>query len=448
MNNLTAVSPIEGRYKKILDLSEYFSEYALVKLRLYVEIEYLIVLSKNKVIRKISDEELLILKNIHKKFNLEEAKQVIQIEKTTNHDVKAVELYLRNKIEDTSLKDLTEFVHFGLTSSDINNIAYSLMIKQFLENIYVPTIKQLLRKLLDLVEETKDIPMLARTHGQPASPTTFGKEIAVFMDRLTTQVSSLKQIKLTAKLNGATGNYNAHMITYPDIDWQEFSSFFIKSLDLKPNEITTQIEPRDNLANLFHNIIRINNILLDLSKDMWLYISQNYLIQETVKAEVGSSTMPHKVNPIDFENCEGNLGLANVILSHLANKLPISRMQRDLSCSTVMRNIGVGFAHSIIAYKSCFKGLNKIKPNNKAMLEDLRKHPEILTEAIQTILKKQGVVSAYEEIKKISRGKSLSQEEINTLLSKHKMQPIKPEEYIGLAEKLAQKAINKTKKFL
>ncbi len=447
LNSLTAISPVDGRYrKKIEKLSEYFSEFALIKNRIRVEIEYLIFLSKQRIIRKLTSDEEKFLKKIYSGFELKNAEEVKSIEKKTNHDVKAVEYYIRKKIEMTSLEGLSEKIHICLTSEDTNNIAYGLSIKGFLENIFFKELDSVKNYLLELIKKNKNVVMLARTHGQPAVPTTTGKEFAVFAHRLDRQIKQLKKMKVSAKLDGAVGNYNAHVAAYPKVDWIKFSEEFIDSFGLEPNLITTQIEPRDNLAEIFHNIIRINNILLDLDRDMWTYISLDYFKQKIKQGEVGSSTMPQKVNPISFENSEGNLGVANALMTHFSNKLPVSRLQRDLSDSTVLRNIGVAFAHCVIAYQSILRGLQKIEVNKEKINQNLEDHPEIITEGIQSILRREGVKEAYEKLKELTRGKKITKNDIEEFVRnldvpekvKKELLELTPGNYIGLAEKLCE----------
>ncbi len=425
---LTSISPIDGRYSnKTKKLNKYFSEYALIKKRLFVELEYLKELGKGDYL------------DLHDNFDLEEAKKVKEIEKKTNHDVKAVEYYIKKKVPDT----VKEFVHYGLTSADVNNLAYSLIVKEFVEDFFNKKIESIINKLKELSNENKSVPMLARTHGQPASPTTLGKEFFVFSVRLKKQFNKLKQIKLTAKLNGATGNYSALTIAEPDKDWIEFSKTFINKLGLEQNLITTQIEPKDTLIELFHVVKRINNIILNLDKDIWLYILQEYFSLKKKDSEIGSSTMPHKVNPIDFENSEGNIKIANSLLTGFES-LQVSRLQRDLSDSTVMRNIGVSFAHCVIAYDSTLKGLKKLVPNLEKINKDLEQHPEVLTEAVQTILRKNQQVNAYEKLKDLSRGKKLTLNELREFIEnldiekedKETLLKLEPKDYVGLAQEL------------
>ncbi|MBW2970720.1 adenylosuccinate lyase [Candidatus Woesearchaeota archaeon] len=456
-NSLNAISPIDGRYAaKLTDLKDYFSESAFFKYRIKVEVDYLLFLSKIKIIRKLSESETRELKHLYEGFDTAQAQLVKEIEELTNHDVKAVEYYIQKQIIKSTLNDISQYIHFGLTSEDANNIAYSLMITDFVKTVYLPTIKKLITQLIELTNNQKANPILARTHGQPASPTTLGKEFAVFLNRLTIQLENLVQITLTAKLNGATGNFNAHIAAYPEENWIEHSTAFIKSFGLEPNGVTTQIEPNDNLAKLFHNIMRINNIILELDQDCWYYISQQLLILKPVKNEVGSSTMPHKINPIDFENSEGNLGIANALLYHLCQTLTVSRLQRDLSGSTAKRNIGVPLAHTILAYKSTLKGLSKIDINPIVQKNQLHNHPEVLAEAIQTILRKNQDPKAYERLKELTRGKTITLAEIQNFIKnlnieeedKTRLLELTPESYIGMAEQLAGIAVKKAKKIL
>ena len=444
MRSLTNISPIDGRYySKTKILSKYFSEYTLIKYRIKIEVLYLIELSKIKVIRSIKLKEKTILNDLWKKFSIVDAKKVKEIEKQINHDVKAIEYYIIEKISQTSLKDLNSFVHFGITSEDTNNLAYVLMIKDSLDSVYFPKLNRFCKVINSLAIKHKSAAMISRTHGQPASPTTMGKELAVFVYRIKKQKKTFPK-KLSGKLAGAVGNFNAHVAAYPKIDWIKFSNKFAKSLGLEPWLIVTQIEPHDRWAELFHSMVRINNIFLDFCQDIWFYIALDYLAQIPKKEEVGSSTMPHKINPIDFENAEGNLGVANALLNHFAEKLSISRLQRDLSDSTVMRNIGVSFTHILIAFGSLEKGLTKISLNEKKLKADLNGNLQILAEPIQTILRRENYPEAYEELKQLTRGKKITQKKLKLFIDKLKLsakvkqelKTLKVEKYTGLAEKL------------
>ena len=450
-DQLQTISPIDGRYiEKTKHLREYFSESALMRYRVLTEIKWLVFLSENddlKQIPKLSNELKKQLDDIIGNFSIDDAKSIKTIEKETNHDVKAVEYFLQEKLSNLSGgKDLIPFIHFACTSEDINNISYAIMLKDACDS-QCRELNLLQDKLRDYSHQWADDAMISRTHGQAASPTTMGKEFANFASRLDQQIKTLEGLEYRAKMNGAVGNFNAHQVAYPDIDWIDLSSSFIKSLDLTNNLYTTQIEPHDWMAELFHALIRINNICLDLSKDIWTYISWGYFKQTIKSSEVGSSTMPHKVNPIDFENAEGNLGLANSILDHLASKLVISRLQRDLSDSTAQRNIGSAFAYMSIAYQSLIKGLDKIKIDKKVLDDDLDKNQEILAEAIQTILRREQIEDAYEHLKKLTRGKSLDKETLITFIDslevsasvKNELKELSPKNYIGVASKLAKK---------
>ena len=450
-DQLQTISPIDGRYiEKTKHLREYFSESALMRYRVLTEIKWLVFLSENddlKQIPKLSNELKKQLDDIIGNFSIDDAKSIKTIEKETNHDVKAVEYFLQEKLSNLSGgKDLIPFIHFACTSEDINNISYAIMLKDACDSQY-RELSLLQDKLRDYSHQWADDAMISRTHGQAASPTTMGKEFANFASRFDQQIKTLEGLEFRAKMNGAVGNFNAHQVAYPDIDWIDLSSSFIKSLDLTNNLYTTQIEPHDWMAELFHALIRINNICLDLSKDIWTYISWGYFKQTIKSSEVGSSTMPHKVNPIDFENAEGNLGLANSILDHLASKLVISRLQRDLSDSTAQRNIGSAFAYMSIAYQSLIKGLDKIKIDKKVLDDDLDKNQEILAEAIQTILRREQIEDAYEHLKKLTRGKSLDKETLITFIDslevsasvKNELKELSPKNYIGVASKLAKK---------
>ncbi|MGZ5254995.1 MAG: adenylosuccinate lyase [Flavitalea sp.] len=403
---LSAISPIDGRYRKqVQHLDDYFSEYALMKYRVLVEIEYLLFLAEKKFF-KLPAKTLKSLLALKDNFGPEDAQEIKQIEFTTNHDVKAVEYYIKQELDKTGASEIKEWVHFGLTSQDINNTAVPLSWKHALEFEYLPFLLNLNREIRTLASGWRDIPMLARTHGQPASPTSLGKELMVFVERIENQVELLINIPISAKFGGASGNFNAHHIAFPKTDWIKFSNEFVdKVLGLQRLQFTTQIEHYDNLAAAFDCMKRINNILLDLCRDLWTYISMDYFKQKTKKGEIGSSAMPHKVNPIDFENAEGNFGLANALLEHLSSKLPVSRLQRDLTDSTVLRNIGVPFAHTIIAFKSLEKGLNKLVLNDEKIYKDLDENWAVVAEAIQTILRKENYPNPYEALKDLTRGK-------------------------------------------
>ncbi len=421
-NELIAISPIDGRYRKyVAELEQFFSEYALIKYRILVEIEYFIALTKIPLPQLTSFDKgkYETLRNIYKDFKLSDAKEIKEIEAITNHDVKAVEYFIKKKFDEYGIENFKEFVHFGLTSQDINNTATPLLLKEATEKIYNKQLSEILSKLNELIITWQDIPMLAHTHGQPASPTRLGKEIKVFHERLEKQFKILQSVEWSAKFGGATGNLNAHLVAYPEINWIDFSNKFVNDiLGLSRSQTTTQIEHYDNLAALFDNMKRINTILIDMCRDVWTYISLDYFKQKVKKEEVGSSTMPHKVNPIDFENAEGNLGVANAIFEHLSAKLPISRLQRDLTDSTVLRTVGVPIAHTIIAFKSLLRGLNKIYLNVDAINDDLQKNWAVITEAIQTILRREGYPNPYETMKQLSRGSNIDKETIHDFIDK------------------------------
>ena len=407
LNNLMAISPLDGRYRqKVGELEKYFSEYGLIRYRLMVEVEYFIALC-DIPLPQLSDfrkDNYTALRALYEEFNVREAEKVKEIEKTTNHDVKAIEYYLKEKFFQSGWGRWSEFIHFGLTSQDINNTAIPLSLRDALTDVYFPLLFELRETLAGFAEVWKEIPMLARTHGQPASPTRLGKEIAVFIARLDEQSKYFGQIPYSAKFGGATGNLNAHKAAYPEIDWVSFAGNFVSEiLGLQRSSPTTQIEHYDNLAALFDNLSRINVILLDLARDMWHYISMEYFRQKIKKGEIGSSAMPHKVNPIDFENCEGNLGFANAIFGHMSEKLPISRLQRDLSDSTVLRNIGVPVGHTIIAFNSMLKGLNKLVVNEEKIKSDLENNWAVVAEALQTILRREGFHKPYEALLELTR---------------------------------------------
>lgn len=444
LSSLTAVSAVDGRYRKQSEqLDAYFSEYGLIKYRIEVEVQYLFFLEKKKFF-KLPLKAKKALKQLLEGFTVEQAQAIKDIEATTNHDVKAVEYFLKNILQDNEAGELTEWVHFGLTSQDINNSAVPLSWKNVLELEYLPTLLNLAGHLKQLATEWKDIPLLAHTHGQPASPTTLGKEFMVFVERINNQVEQLLHIPYTAKFGGATGNFNAHHVAFPKNDWIKWGNEFIGSLGLQRQQFTTQIEHYDNLAAHFDAIKRINNILLDLSRDVWTYIAFEYFKQKTRKGEVGSSTMPHKVNPIDFENAEGNLGIANALLEHLSAKLPVSRLQRDLTDSTVLRNIGVPLGHTFIAIKSLEKGLGKLVVNNAKINADLEDNWPVVTEAIQTILRREKFPNPYEALKELSRGKDkIDKAAIHQFIDglnitatlKKELKKITPQNYTGVMAK-------------
>ena len=411
---MSNISPIDGRYKKnVSELETFFSEHALMRHRVMVEVEYLLALIEHKSLQKtraLSKKTLRSLKDLYVEFSATHFKQIKKIEKKTNHDVNAVVVFVSEKLKKIGRGDLVPFVHFGLTSEDINNISYSLMTQGAVENVMIPSVKGVLKELKALSKKTKSLSLLSLTHGQPATTTTLGKELAVFVSRVEREIALIKKIKLLAKLSGATGSYAAHKVAFPDFNWPLFSKRFIKKLGLEQSPISTQVEPGDSLAELLHSFVRINNIFSDFSLDMWLYISRNIFVQKNIVGEVGSSTMPHKINPIFFENAEGNLDIANNSFSFLASRITRSRLQRDLSGSTVFRNIGVGFAHSLISYKNLIKGVLRVSPNKVQMKKELDENWSILAEAVQTVLRKSGDASAYDKIKKLTRGKPLTKE--------------------------------------
>ena len=445
LHELNAISPIDGRYRnKVKELSKYFSEESLIKYRVLVEVEYFIALCEipvpqlNSIDHKVFDK----MRAIYKEFSKDDALVIKGIEKITNHDVKAVEYFIKEKFDELKLGDFKEFIHFGLTSQDINNSAIPLSLKEAMNDIYVPQYFNLLNKLKALVNDWAKVPMLARTHGQPASPTRLGKEIEVFVVRLEEQFNLLNDIPSAAKFGGATGNFNAHKVAYPEIDWKVFASEFIQGkLGLQHSYPTTQIEHYDHMAALFDCLKRINTIIIDLNRDLWTYISMDYFKQTIKKGEVGSSAMPHKVNPIDFENSEGNLGIANAIFEHLSAKLPISRLQRDLTDSTVLRNIGVPFSHTIIGFKSTLKGLDKLLLNESKFYDDLENNWAVVAEAIQTILRREGYTNPYEALKGLTRtNEGITQISISDFIDtlevsdkiKSELKLITPHNYTGI----------------
>lgn len=443
ISELTAISPVDGRYrKKVERLDEYFSEFGLIRARVMVEVEYFIALCQLPLpqLKDFDPKYFRKLRNIVKNFKVADAQEIKEIEKTTNHDVKAVEYFLKRRFDEMNLTQFKEFIHFGLTSQDINNSAVPFTMKEANRELVVPAIEKIINRLRELAEEWRDVPMLAHTHGQPASPTHLGKEIYVFVERLENQLDELKRLPFENKFGGATGNMNAHKVAYPQFDWKLFAAKFSKKLGLKRQETTTQIEHYDTMAEYFDAIKRVNTILIDLSRDIWLYISMDYFKQKIKAGEVGSSAMPHKVNPIDFENAEGNLGMANAIFEHLSRKLPISRMQRDLTDSTVTRNIGVPLAHTLIATASLSKGLDKLILNETKLRADLQNNYAVVAEAIQTILRREQVEGAYELLKGLTRtNEKVTRESIDAFIDqlpvneavKKEMHVITPENYTG-----------------
>ncbi|CAL2079533.1 adenylosuccinate lyase [Tenacibaculum sp. 190524A05c] len=445
LTTLNAISPIDGRYRNKVDqLTNYFSEEALIRYRVKVEIEYFIALCEIPLpqLQDINTDLFPELRKIYSEFTTEDALKIKEIESITNHDVKAVEYFIKEKFDALNLQQYKEFIHFGLTSQDINNTAIPLSIKEAIEEVYFPTLDTLTSKLAELCEEWENVPMLARTHGQPASPTRLGKELFVFVERINQQVLFLQHIPNAAKFGGATGNYNAHKVAYPNIDWKAFGTSFVEErLDLHHSFPTTQIEHYDHMASLFDAMKRINTILIDLDRDIWTYVSMDYFKQKIKKGEVGSSAMPHKVNPIDFENSEGNLGIANAIFEHLASKLPVSRLQRDLTDSTVLRNVGVPFGHTIISFKATLKGLNKLLLNEDKFKEDLENNWAVAAEAIQTILRREAYPNPYEALKGLTRtNEKITQKSIADFIDtlevsdeiKNELKQITPSNYTGI----------------
>ena len=445
LTSLTAITPIDGRYaSKTSDLQEFFSESALIKFRVQVEIEYFIALCNSSIIqlKDFPKDKYTNLKDLYIRFNESDAQRIKDIESTTNHDVKAVEYFIKEKFDKLGLAKFKEFIHFGLTSQDINNTAVPYSIKEAVNKVYLPQLTKIIAVLKDRAEQWNAIPLLARTHGQAASPTRVGKEIMVFVERIENQLSLLKTIPFSAKFGGATGNFNAHHVAFPEIDWKSFANdFTTDALGLERQQTTTQIEHYDNLAALMDNISRINTILIDFSRDIWTYVSMDYFKQTIKKGEVGSSAMPHKVNPIDFENAEGNLGMANAVFGFLSSKLPISRLQRDLTDSTVLRNIGVPFAHTLIAFASLNKGIEKLVINKSAISADLENNWAVVAEAIQTILRREGYPNPYETLKELTRTNTkINAESIATFIDtlnvndtiKAELKSITPSNYTGI----------------
>ena len=452
LNALTALSPIDGRYQdKASALRPIFSEFGLLKFRVTVEVRWLQKLASHAQINEVSalsKEANDYLNHIVENFSLEDAERIKTIERTTNHDVKAVEYFLKEKSEALpELAQISEFIHFACTSEDINNTSHALMLKTAREEVLLPEWKKVIDAVVELANRYKDIPLLSRTHGQPASPTTIGKEMANVAYRLKRQYKQLENLEILAKINGAVGNYNAHLSAYPEIDWHTFSQEFVESLGVTWNPYTTQIEPHDYIAEYFDCVARFNTIVIDFDRDMWGYIALNHFKQRTIAGEIGSSTMPHKVNPIDFENSEGNLGLANAVMSHLGQKLPISRWQRDLTDSTVLRNLGVGLGYALIAYASTLKGISKLEVNEQHLRDELDQNWEVLAEPIQTVMRRYGIEKPYEKLKELTRGKRVDGEAMRQFIDglalpqaeKDRLKQMTPASYIGYAVELVEK---------
>jgi adenylosuccinate lyase len=448
-----ALSPLDGRYhNKVADLRPYFSEFALIRYRVQVEIEWLKALSNEPLIAEVpafSAATMAQLDNLVENFSIADAEAVKAIEMRTNHDVKAVEYWLKESLAgNAEITRVAEFIHFACTSEDINNLSYGMMLQASRNQVMLPMLKKMIGSLTQWAHQLTDVPMLARTHGQPATPTTMGKEIANVVYRLQRGYEQLAKVAILGKINGAVGNYNAHTIAYPDLDWEKFARDFVEKLDLVFNPYTTQIEPHDTIAELFDAYARVNTILLDMDRDIWGYISLGYFRQKTKEGEVGSSTMPHKVNPIDFENSEGNLGIANALLRHLSDKLPVSRWQRDLTDSTVLRNMGVVLGYTLLAYDSCMRGLSKLEINSARLQQDLQDSWEVLAEPIQTVMRRYGVTNPYEQLKALTRGKAnITQETLHQFIAnlaipeadKRRLLELTPQNYTGLAISLAAK---------
>ncbi|HDR1059733.1 adenylosuccinate lyase [Pasteurella multocida] len=452
LNALTALSPIDGRYQdKVSSLRSIFSEFGLLKFRVTVEVRWLQKLAATDQIQEVSllsQEANDYLNHIVENFSVQDAERIKEIERTTNHDVKAVEYFLKEKSEALpELAKISEFIHFACTSEDINNLSHALMLKTAREEVILPEWQNLIADISALANEYKTIPLLSRTHGQPASPSTIGKEMANVVYRLQRQFKQLQQIDILGKINGAVGNYNAHLSAYPDIDWHQFSEEFVTSLGLTWNPYTTQIEPHDYIAEFFDNVARFNTIIIDFDRDLWGYIALNHFKQRTIAGEIGSSTMPHKVNPIDFENSEGNLGLANAVMAHLGAKLPVSRWQRDLTDSTVLRNLGVGLGYCFIAYAATRKGISKLEVNEQHLRDELDQNWEVLAEPIQTVMRRYGIEKPYEKLKALTRGKRVDAEAMREFIEtleipaqeKIRLQQMTPATYIGAAVELVEK---------
>ncbi|MCC2604571.1 adenylosuccinate lyase [Planctobacterium marinum] len=451
LSALTAISPVDGRYgNKTTELRSIFSEYGLLKYRVEVEVRWLQALSNQPEITEVpqfDDAANALLDKIVAEFNEADAQRIKDIERTTNHDVKAVEYFLKEKVQDNAaLNAVNEFIHFACTSEDINNLSHALMLRAARDEVILPWCNKLVDAIDALAGEYLNVPMMARTHGQPASPTTMGKEMANVKARLARQVKQIHAVELLGKINGAVGNYNAHLSAYPDVDWHGFSEKFVTSLGITWNPYTTQIEPHDYIAELFDAIARFNTIILDFDRDVWGYIALGHFKQKTIAGEIGSSTMPHKVNPIDFENSEGNLGLANAVFGHLATKLPVSRWQRDLTDSTVLRNLGVGVGYALIAYQATLKGISKLQVNEQSLLDELNNNWELLAEPIQTVMRRYGIEKPYEKLKELTRGKKVNQQIIAEFIdnlalpeeAKVALKAMTPANYIGMAKQLTE----------
>ncbi|PHM63734.1 adenylosuccinate lyase [Xenorhabdus ishibashii] len=449
LSSLTAVSPIDGRYgDKVSALRTIFSEFGLLKFRVQVEVRWLQKLAATTEIKEVPAFDAnanAYLDEIIVNFNEQDALRIKEIERTTNHDVKAVEYFLKEKVAHIpALHQVAEFIHFACTSEDINNLSHALMLKTAREEVLLPQWRQIIDTMTRMAHDYRDLPLLSRTHGQPATPSTVGKEFANVAYRMKRQFRQLEQVEILGKINGAVGNYNAHLSAYPQVDWHQFSESFVTSLGIQWNPYTTQIEPHDYIAELFDCVARFNTILIDFDRDIWGYIALNHFKQKTIAGEIGSSTMPHKVNPIDFENSEGNLGLANAVLGHLASKLPISRWQRDLTDSTVLRNLGVGLGYALIAYQSTMKGLNKLEVNEPNLLSELDNNWEVLAEPIQTVMRRYGIEKPYEKLKELTRGKRVDAEGMKTFIDglelpeteKERLKSMTPANYIGYATSL------------
>ncbi|GEA13147.1 adenylosuccinate lyase [Alteromonas sp. KUL49] len=451
LSQLTAISPVDGRYAgKSAELRSIFSEYGLLKYRVQVEVRWLQMLSNNPQIEEVpafSAASNELLDGIVANFSVDDAMRIKEIERTTNHDVKAVEYFLKEKVETNSeLSAVNEFIHFACTSEDINNLSHALMLTEARDSVLLPYCNKLIDAIIDLAHAYKTVPMMARTHGQPASPTTMGKEMANVAIRLRRQRDQIAKVELLGKINGAVGNYNAHLSAYPNVDWHDVSEKFVTSLGITWNSFTTQIEPHDYIAELFDAVARFNTIILDFDRDVWGYIALGHFKQKTVAGEIGSSTMPHKVNPIDFENSEGNIGLANAIFDHLAAKLPVSRWQRDLTDSTVLRNLGVGVGYAVIAYQATLKGISKLQVNEQSLLDELDSNWELLAEPIQTVMRRYGIEKPYEKLKELTRGKKVNAEVIAEFIdnldmpqaAKDELKQLSPSSYIGDAIRLVE----------